>query len=175
MELGRSQAGQASRAQREADLAALQARGMGGSGATQAAMLSANQGFTQSMADADLQMQIEAQRRALQAMTTAGSVAGQARGQSLQEGNAANEFNQWATQRQQDWVGRNTATRNATRESTVGARREVYGNERDAVDALSGRDRVEADRDEDRRSGYADKQLGMAKDTARAGGTLAGG
>lgn len=138
MELGRSQAGQAARAQREADMAALEARGMGGSGALQASMMGANQGFTQSMADADLQMQIAAQQRALQAMTGAAGVAGQARGQSLGEANAVNDFNQWATGREQDWVEKNTDRANQTKESLVDARKYTQDFRKQAVSGAAG-------------------------------------
>jgi len=138
IELGRSQAGQAARAQRDADLAALEARGMGGSGANQAARLSAGQGFTQSMADADLQMQIQAQQRALQAMTGAGNMAGQARGQSLQEGNAANDFNEWVTNRHQEVANSQVDARNKTGESRVAARKQRYKDLQDATAAASG-------------------------------------
>ncbi|UJR78931.1 hypothetical protein [Sandaracinus amylolyticus] len=120
-QLARQQTGQATRAQRDAELAALEARGMGGSGAALAARLASQQAGVMGLSAADAQMQIEAQQRALQAMQAAGAAAGQMRGQSWQEDatrrSAIDEFNR-----------ANTDQRNRTRDSRAAARQQAYQN-----------------------------------------------
>lgn len=130
--LARMQTGQATRAARDADLNALEARGMGGSGAALASRLSAQQAGAQGLAAQDAQMLIAAQQRALQAMQSAGALGSQARGQSFDESatrrGAIDAFNQWQTNRRQGWVEGNTDRRNQTRESRAGAAQQEFSN-----------------------------------------------
>jgi hypothetical protein len=80
--------GQQMRATREADQAALQARGIGGGGASIASMLNAQQAGATGLAMQDASMLQDAQRRSLQAMQSSGQ-------QSFANANAVNAFNQW--------------------------------------------------------------------------------
>jgi hypothetical protein len=120
--------GMATRAQRDADLAAREARGMGGSGANIAARIAGQQAGAMGLAGADAEMQTLAQERALQAMQYAGAISEQARGQSFDErhrsGTSVDEFNKTNTERLQEWMNSNTDTRNKTRESRRDARNE---------------------------------------------------
>jgi len=63
MDSARRASGMTARANREADMSALEARGMGGSGGTLAAMLSAGEGAADRNADTDATMMGAAQRR----------------------------------------------------------------------------------------------------------------
>lgn len=132
MALGRQQVGQQMRAARDADMQALQARGMGGSGAALASMLSAQQGGAMGAATADAQMQIAAQQRALAAMQQSGDLGTQMRGQSFNEeatrGSAIDDFNRWQTDYQRDRERMNTDRRNQTHESRAGSRQQAYEN-----------------------------------------------
>ena len=130
--LARMQSGQASRASRDADLAALEARGMGGSGAALASRLGAQQGAAQSLAQQDALMMIEAQARGDRAAQSAGGLGSQMRGQSFSEDyqrrSAADDFNRYQTDYQRAREGRNTAYRNRTRESRAESRQQSYEN-----------------------------------------------
>jgi hypothetical protein len=110
--LARMQSGQASRASRDADLAALEARGMGGSGAALASRLGAQQGAAQSLAQQDALMMIEAQARGDRAAQSAGGLGSQMRGQSFSEDyqrrSAADDFNRYQTESRQQAFGNRT-------------------------------------------------------------------
>ena len=142
-QIARSQTGQATRAQREADMAALQARGQGNSGANVASMLGAQAYGANSLANADAQMLIAAEQRALQAMQSAGGLGAQARGQSFSEDatrrNAIDDFNRWNTEYSRAFAGnedqyrrglenRNVGYENRSRDSTANARQTSYQN-----------------------------------------------
>lgn len=83
------------------------ARGMGGSGAELAGMLSAGQGSANAMMMANNQATIAGQQRALQALQASGDVAGQMRGQSFGEaatrGQAVDDFNRTNLQRRDQY------------------------------------------------------------------------
>lgn len=129
--MAQMETGRAMRANREADMAALQARGIGGGGADIASMLSAQSGGANALAMQDASMLQDAQRRALQAMQASGQAAGQMRGQSFDEaatrGSAVDDFNRWQTDYARGREGRNTGWRNRTRESRSEARETAYG------------------------------------------------
>jgi hypothetical protein len=141
-QLARMHTGQAVRGQRDADLNALEARGMGGSGAALAARLGGQQYGAQALAQQDAQMLVEAQRRALDAMSQAGSLGSQARGQSFNESatrrTAADDFNRYQTDYQREREQRNTAYRNRTRESRAESRQGAYENRRDLAAMRTG-------------------------------------
>lgn len=134
--MAQDEVGRWMRSQREADDAALQARGMGGSGASIASMLSAQQGGASALAQRDAEMLQDAQARELQAMQAAGGLASGMREQGFSEGatrgSAVDDFNRWSAE------SRSGAT-NQTRESRSTARQQVYSNRERRVQGLSNR------------------------------------
>lgn len=118
MEESRRSSGRAARANREADLSAFEARGMGGSGASLAAALSAGEGAADRNAATDATMMGAAQQRQIAATDSLGDW-------------AAGE-----TSYGRDREGRNTDRENRTRESASEASQQNYEN------ALSHTDRV---------------------------------
>jgi hypothetical protein len=102
-EKARMQYAQQARGQREAALQNLAARGMAGSGATQAAQLSAGQNAANETYRARLDNLAEGRQRALQALGQHGQMAGRMRGQSLHEkrqrARQIDRFNQYNTDR----------------------------------------------------------------------------
>lgn len=102
LQQGEREMARAMRSQREADMAALRARGLGGSGAQVQSMLSAQQSGADMLADREADIQYQAQQRALNALTGAGNVAGQMRGSSWDEAStrasAMDEWNKYNTQ-----------------------------------------------------------------------------
>lgn len=133
--MAQDEVGRWMRSQREADDAALQARGMGGSGASIASMLSAQQGGASALAQRDAEMLQDAQAREMQAMQAAGGLASGMREQGFSEGatrgSAVDDFNRWSAE------SRSGAT-NQTRESLSQARQGVYENRERRVAGLTG-------------------------------------
>ena len=84
--------------QRDATLANMQARGMGGSGAELAAVLAGQQAANQNISQESLAMNAAALERANQALYGAGTMAGQLYEQEYQTGTAADLVNQFNTQ-----------------------------------------------------------------------------
>lgn len=110
MEESRRESGRAARANREADLSALEARGMGGSGASLAAMLSAGEGAADRNAATDATMMGAAQQRQI---------------------GATDALGEWAageTGYRRDREGRNTDRENASRESASEAAQQAHEN-----------------------------------------------
>jgi hypothetical protein len=132
MQLGEMEVGRQMRASREADLAALQARGMGGSGAEMASMLSAQQSGADGLFARDAEIQSRAQDRAMDALSGMGSLGGQMRGQSFDESawNAqqGNDYNRWNTDYDRERSRWNTQQTNRSRESMRDARQTSYEN-----------------------------------------------
>ena len=95
------------RGQREATLANLEARGMGGSGTELMAQLAQQQEAGQRLSQANLATEAQAQMRAMQALGMLGGQAGQLRGQSYGEAanlaSARDAIAKWNQQMQQDW------------------------------------------------------------------------
>jgi hypothetical protein len=156
LQASQMQIGQGMRSQREADAAALQARGMGGSGAEIASMLGAQQSGANASFSAMADVNTQAQQRALEAMTSAGQMAGSRAG-------AADQFNQWMTGHQQSWYDNNTNRRNATRESRVNARKSREDRNTQLTAMKTGK---EYD-DSDERGGLIDKALGIVGSTVQ--------
>ncbi|UJR84274.1 hypothetical protein [Sandaracinus amylolyticus] len=131
-QLQRQQTGMATRAMRDADLAALEARGMGGSGAALASRLAAQQANAMGLSTADAQQRIAAQQRALQAMQGVGALGSQYYGQSYAQDagrrDAIDNFNRWRTETQMGVNQRNTDRRNMTRQSRAQSRQQAYDN-----------------------------------------------
>ena len=139
MAIARENIGRDVRASREADQQMLAQRGMSGSGQAVAALMGGQQAGASALSQADSQMQIEAQRRALQAMQAQGGLASQMRGQSFDEtatrSGAADDFARYQTDYQRAREGRNTDRRNQSRESRSGSRQQAYQN-RERVAAM---------------------------------------
>lgn len=121
LQQGEREMGRAMRGQRDADMAALQARGMGGSGASMASMFSAQQGGANMLADREADIQSRAEQRAMEAMGAAGSMAGQMRGQTQ-------DYNRWNTDYERDRSRWNTEQRNRSAESMSDARQQDFQN-----------------------------------------------
>lgn len=142
MAIARESIGRDVRAGREADQQMLAQRGMSGSGQAVAALMGGQQGGASALSQADSQMQIEAQRRALQAMQAQGSLSGQMRGQSFDEEatrrGAADDFARYQTDYQRARNERNTGHRNRTRESRAQSRQQAYGNRKDIAALRTG-------------------------------------
>lgn len=128
----RMMAGMASRNQRDGALASAESAGLGSSGAAAAARFGALDSYAGNLSGMDTDMQMSAQRQALQAMQGAGDTATAARGSSFQEaysrGEARDRFEQGETDRLQRWYNANTNRRNQTRESRADAQQQSYGN-----------------------------------------------
>lgn len=137
-QLLREQTGMATRAQREADQAMLAQRGMGSSGQSVAALLGGQQSGAQALSQADAQIQIDAQRRALQAMQAAGGLAGDIRGQSFDEDStrrsARDDYAMATWNARRDRERFNTEMRNKTRESRAGSRQQAFQNRTGMLD-----------------------------------------
>jgi hypothetical protein len=121
LQQGEQEMGRAMRSQREADMSQLRARGLGGSGASIGAMMSAQQSGADMLANRELNMQQVAEQRAMEALSRAGSLGGQIR-------QATDDYNRWNTDYSRDREQRNNVWRNRSRESTSEARR--YAEER---------------------------------------------
>lgn len=110
------QAEQSSRGQRMADLQALEARGMGGSGMSMVAGQMAGQAGADRAADFGAQAMMAAQQRALAAMSQYGQAASQMRGQDYQRAGALDSWNQALAERAQAVEGRNTERYNQSQD-----------------------------------------------------------
>jgi hypothetical protein len=158
---GEQEMGRAMRSQREADMSQLRARGLGGSGASIGAMMSAQQSGADMLANRELNMQQVAERRAMEALSRSGQLGGQIR-------EAQSDFNRWNTDYSRDREQRNNVWRNRSRESTSEARR--YAEQR--------RERQTAGKtgqystDVSRRSGEAARNDENAKGIISAAGEL---
>jgi hypothetical protein len=99
-----------------ATLQAMNARGMGGSGAQLAAQLANNQNAANMASQQGANINAQAQNQALGAMSQAGSLAGQMQaqqfGQQAAIAQAQNAINQFNTQNQQQVAGYNTQAQN---------------------------------------------------------------
>lgn len=103
---------QSARGARQADMQALEARGMGGSGLSMLSGQMASQGAADRAADVGAQTMMAAQQRALQAMESYGNQSANMRGQSFGEAQARasglDSWNQALADRAQGVQGRNT-------------------------------------------------------------------
>lgn len=142
MQLAQMEIGRGMRSQREADAAALQSRGLGGSGAEIASMIGAGQAGADALFARDTEAQVEAQRRGLQALQGAASLSSGMRGQSFEEDatrrGAADDFLRWQTDYQRGREQRNTERRGRTAESRSSARQQAYENRERAVAGMTG-------------------------------------
>jgi hypothetical protein len=119
-------------------------------------MLGAQQSGANASFSAVADVNTQAQQRALEAMTSAGQMAGSRAG-------AADQFNQWMTGHQQSWYDNNTNRRNATRESRVNARKSREDRNTQLTAMKTGK---EYD-DSDERGGLIDKALGIVGSTVQ--------
>jgi hypothetical protein len=168
MQLGEMEVGRSMRASREADLAALQARGMGGSGAEMASMLGAQQAGADGLFQRDADIQVHAEDRAMDALAGMGSLGSQQRGQSFDESawNAqnSNDYNRWNTDYERGRSQWNTEQRNASRESRSGARQQAYEN----------RERVQAGKTDQWTSAASGRRADAARNDENTKDTLGG-
>lgn len=121
MRMGEQQVASQMRAQREADMASLRQRGLGGSGAAIASSIGAQQAGANAMGNRDAQLQAAASDRALDAMSRHGAMASGMRG-------ASDDFRRWDTDYQRGRQERNTQWNNRSRESHSRANQQVYEN-----------------------------------------------
>lgn len=131
--LGQAQrrGGQIARGSREAALANLSARGMGGSNQELLASLQASQQGLEFSNQAEREAQANASRRALAALAQRGQLAGAMRGQSFDEGyaraSAVDEFNRANTMYQQGLQQRNVDRTNDRAMAQAAGRAGQYG------------------------------------------------
>jgi len=131
--LGQAQrrGGQIARGSREAALANLSARGMGGSNQELLASLQASQQGLEFSNQAEREAQANASRRALAALAQRGQLAGAMRGQSFDEGyaraTAADQFNMQNTINQIGIQQRNVDRANARTSEQAAGRAGAYG------------------------------------------------
>ena len=101
-----------------------QMRGQAGGGAELAAQLSAAQSGDQNLSEGGDRLAANASKNALEAMTSAGGLAGQVRGQDFSvnsaKAQAADELNRFNTQNQISRQARNTANSNAAQQANLG-------------------------------------------------------
>jgi hypothetical protein len=142
MAIARESIGRDVRAQREADQQMLAQRGMSGSGQAVASLMGGQQAGASALSQADSQMQIAAQQRALQAMQSAGALSGDIRGQSFNEDasrrSAIDDFNRWQTEYGRDRERFNTQQGDRTRESRSRARQQSHDNRSGVAAGLTG-------------------------------------
>lgn len=164
MQLGEMEVGRSMRASREADLAAMQARGMGGSGAEMASMLGAQQAGADGLFSRDADIQINAEQRAMDALAGVGNLGSQQRGQSFDESawNAQNQndYNRWNTDYERGRSQWNTERRNDSRDSRSQARQQAYEN----------RERVQAGKTDQWASAASGRRQDQARNDENAAG-----
>lgn len=170
---------QVSRGQRQADMQALEARGMGGSGMTMMAGQMAADSGADRTADFGAQAMMAAQQRALSAMSNYGAQASQARGQSADESfsraGGMDAWNQALAQRAQGVEGRNAERYNeqqnqgqANRFQREALAQGLYG--MDAAAAENARARNDASRERAR-----DRENAQVVAGTQAVGSVVGG
>jgi hypothetical protein len=141
MQMSQAEVGRQVRSAREADAAAMQARGLGGSGAELASMIGSQQSGADALWSRDAQAQVAAQQRALQAMQAQGSLSSGMRGQSFEEDatrrGAADDFMRWQTDYARGREGRNTERRGRTAESRASSRQQAYENQERGVAGMT--------------------------------------
>lgn len=119
-----------------ATLQAMNARGMGGSGAQLAAQLSNSQNAANMASQQGAATNAQAQNQALQAMSGAGSLAGQMQaqqfGQQAAVGQAQNAINQFNAQNQQQTQGFNVQAANQAQAANL-ANAQAIGNQNTAI------------------------------------------
>jgi hypothetical protein len=137
MDENRRREGMSARADREAALSALEARGMGGSGANLASMLSANEGAAARGTAAETSILAAAQNRQLQATRDRASVAGASRDASARETAGREAYNSGESEYRRGLEGRNTGTRNREEDTRIAAEQNAYGNRERAVAGIT--------------------------------------
>lgn len=133
---------QAERASREAYMNQLQQRGMGGSGAELAGVMSGMQGQMNANAQEAIAMQVAAQERALRATEGAGNLSSGIRGSSFSEaynrGSVWDEFNRGNTDYQRDLQQRNVETANEQERARVAGSESLWKQEQAAASLRAG-------------------------------------
>lgn len=114
----------------------MNARGMGGSGAALAAQLANGQNAANMASQQGASINAQGQNQALQAMSSAGSLAGQMQaqqfGQQAAVGQAQNAINQFNTQNQQQTAAYNTQTGNQAQAANL-ANAQSIGNQNTSI------------------------------------------
>lgn len=125
-------------AMNQAALRGMEARGMGGGGASLAAQLAGSQGLASANAQNQAAIQQAAMNRLMQGYGMQGQLAGQMNSQELARQQAINDYNQ----RQLDWrrgrAATNTALGNQSKESRAAANQTAYGNKERGTAMLTG-------------------------------------
>ena len=121
------------RADREAALSSLEARGAGGSGASLAADLAAGEGAASRASSAYTSLLGAAQAREYDAVRDMASLGGAMRDADARERSGREAYNMWDTDYSRGLEGRNTERDNASRESAANANQTVYENRERAV------------------------------------------
>lgn len=118
-----SESGRAEKASRDAITQNMQSRGIGGSGFELAAQLSNQQGSAERAAQAGLEVNAQAQKRALEAMMQAGTLGGQMQSQDFsqqaQKANATDAISQFNAQNRTNAQARNVASQNSAQATNL--------------------------------------------------------
>ncbi len=125
------------RADREAALSAMEARGMGGSGGALAASLSAGEGAATRASAANTGMMAAAQQRQYNATRDAASLGGAMRDADARERSGREAYNTGETEYGRGLEGRNTATRNRAEDRRGDMTQQVYANREAAVSGVT--------------------------------------
>lgn len=171
----RMEQGQFSRGAREAALANMEARGLGGSNVELAAILSGQQAATQRMAADDLQTRAAAQQRALSATEGMGSLGSQMRSQSFSEeatrANAVDAWNQDNMDYRRRLQERNTNRRNDQMNTEFNQRQAVAAGRSNAITGNATQNMQDAQQ----RANYeAEQTAGNAEAIVGAGQAIGG-
>lgn len=167
---GHQRTAQTLAAQNAAATGAMQARGMGGSGAQLAAQMSNAQGMAQANAGADAQMMGNAQQRALQALQGYTNQGNAMQAQEMARRSALDRFNSQQTDWRRQRAGQNTQWGNRTAESAADARQSAYQNRERAVAGATGQYQAGQD---NRRQDAAREDQANATAAAGLGGLIA--
>lgn len=156
MELGRQEIGQSMRATRDADLAALEARGAGGSGAALRSRLGTASAGASALSQRDAQMQIAAQQRRMAALEAQGALASRVRGQAFDEGawnaDQRTRFNETDTSYRRSQEQRRAESRVQSRRDAAGYRERGVALADSQYQGGDGRERRD-DEDDDKAAG----------------------
>jgi hypothetical protein len=138
MDENRRREGMGARADREANMSAMNARGMGGSGAALMGMMGAGEAAANRASAAESAMAGNVQDRAVSAASGLGSLGSAMRGDEARSDSATDAWNAWNTDYGRGVNQRNTDRTNQTSESRSTARQQAYDNRERAVAGVTG-------------------------------------
>lgn len=176
LQYGRMQEDQNEKANRDAILQQMEARGMGGSGASLAAQLGSDQGRANRLSMEDMAMQQAAMERALMANSQAGELSSGMRAQSYGEeqsrGNAMDEFNVGNLERAYRESEANRQTYNQQQQNDANASQQGFDNATTSTGMAVGQENADATRES---SNAASERSQQTQDQAALANAITGG